>query len=65
MNTTELEALLTKRQVQPTAIRLLVLKALSEAGRSLSLLDLETILDTVDKLCGHCRVAQEGFCDFF
>lgn len=49
MNTTELEALLTKRHVQPTAIRLLVLKALSEAGRSLSLLDLETILDTVDK----------------
>lgn len=41
--------LLAKREIQPTAIRILVLKAMQEAGRSVSLLDLENILDTVDK----------------
>lgn len=41
--------LLTKRDIQPTAIRILVLQAMMQAGRSVSLLDLENILDTVDK----------------
>ena len=33
--------LLAKREIQPTAIRLLVLKAMMQAGRSVSLADLE------------------------
>jgi len=38
------------RQIKPTSIRLLVLKAMMEAGRAVSLLDLENLLDnTVDK----------------
>ncbi|RGM49099.1 MULTISPECIES: Fur family transcriptional regulator [Bacteroides] len=41
--------LLEKREIQPTANRLLVLKAMMQASRSVSLLDLENILDTVDK----------------
>ena len=41
--------LLSKREIQPTAIRILVLQAMLKAGRSVSLLDLEKILDTVDK----------------
>lgn len=41
--------LLVQRGIQPTAIRLLVLKAMKQADRSVSLLDLETLLDTVDK----------------
>ena len=41
--------LLKKREIQPTAIRILVLKAMMQANRSVSLLDLEYILDTVDK----------------
>ncbi len=41
--------LLAKREIQPTAIRILVLQAMLKAGRSVSLLDLEKILDTVDK----------------
>jgi len=49
MNREEAEALLKKRHIQPTAIRLLVLKALSESKQSLSLLDLDNLLDTVDK----------------
>ncbi|MDR0937766.1 MAG: transcriptional repressor [Mediterranea sp.] len=40
---------LAKRDIKPTAIRLLVLKSMMGAGRALSLLDLETMLDTVDK----------------
>ena len=42
-------ALLAKREIQPTAIRILVLQAMLKAGRSVSLLDLENMLDTVDK----------------
>lgn len=49
MKREELEQLLLKRHVQPTAVRLMVLKALSEATQSLSLLDLDNLLDTVDK----------------
>ena len=41
--------LLAKRDIQPTAIRILVLRTMMQAGRSVSLLDLETMLDTVDK----------------
>lgn len=41
--------LLAKREIQPTAIRILVLQAMMRAGRSVSLLDLENMLDTVDK----------------
>lgn len=41
--------LLTQRKIQPTAIRILVLQAMMQANRTVSLLDLETILDTVDK----------------
>ena len=42
-------ALLAKREIQPTAIRILVLQAMLKAGRSVSLLDLENMLDTVGK----------------
>ena len=42
-------ALLAKREIRPTAIRILVLQAMLKAGRSVSLLDLENMLDTVDK----------------
>ena len=41
--------LLTKREIQPTAIRLLVLRAMMQAGQSVSLADLEDRLDTVDR----------------
>ena len=41
--------LLAQREIQPTAIRLMVLKAMQKAGRSVSLSDLEDMLDTVDK----------------
>lgn len=41
--------LLALRSIQPTSIRLLVLKAMLGAGRSVSLPDLEDMLDTVDK----------------
>lgn len=41
--------LLAQREIQPTAIRILVLQAMMKAGRSVSLLDLENMLDTVDK----------------
>ncbi len=41
--------ILTKRDIQPTAIRILVLQAMMQANRTVSLLDLENMLDTVDK----------------
>lgn len=41
--------ILNKRKIKPTAIRLLVLKAMMEFERAFSLLDLENYLDTVDK----------------
>ena len=40
---------LEKREIKPTAIRLLILKAMTRFTRAFSLLDLETVLDTVDK----------------
>jgi len=49
MKEEELLELLTRRNVQPTAIRILVLKALLNAQQSVSLLDLENMLETVDK----------------
>ena len=39
---------LDRRGIKPTAIRLLVIKAMMQAERAVSLLDLETLLDTVD-----------------
>lgn len=41
--------LLAQREIQPTAIRLLVLKAMMQAKQSVSLADLEDRLDTVDR----------------
>ena len=41
--------ILNKRKIKPTAIRLLVLKAMMEFERAFSLLNLENYLDTVDK----------------
>ncbi len=41
--------ILEKRDIRPTAIRLLVLKTMMREKSSLSLLDLEKRLDTVDK----------------
>ena len=41
--------ILAKRDIQPTAIRILVSQAMMQANRTVSLLDLENILDTVDK----------------
>ena len=38
---------LAKRDIKPTAIRLLILKSMMEAGRAVSQLDLETLLDTL------------------
>ena len=43
------EALLFQRDIKPTANRLLVLKALSEANCALALGDLEGLLGTVDR----------------
>ena len=40
---------LEKRNIKPTAIRLLVLKAMMQSHQAVSLLDLENMLDTVDK----------------
>lgn len=41
--------ILKKREIKPTAIRLLALRAMMEFERAFSLLDLENYLDTVDK----------------
>ena len=41
--------LLAQRGIHPTAIRLLVLEAMQKINRPVSLSELETILDTVDK----------------
>lgn len=41
--------LLKQREITPTALRILILKTMLEAGQSVSLLDLETMLDTVDR----------------
>ena len=47
---------LVRRDIKPTAIRLLVIKEMMQAERAVSLLDLETLLDTVDKsTISRCR----------
>ena len=38
---------LVRRDIKPTAIRLVVIKEMMQAERAVSLLDLETLLDTV------------------
>lgn len=45
----ELEELFASHGVRPTANRLLIAKALQEAGRPLSMTELETRLETIDK----------------
>lgn len=40
---------LEERDIKPTAMRLLILKAMLSFNRAFSLLDLEIVLDTVDK----------------
>lgn len=49
METNEYLDKLAKRNIKPTAIRLLILKTMMQLERAVSLLDLENILDTVDK----------------
>ena len=41
--------MLARRDIPPTAIRLLVLDAMMQAKQSVSLADLDNMLDTVDK----------------
>ena len=41
--------ILTRRQIKPTAIRLLILKAMMQFEEAFCLYDLEVYLDTVDK----------------
>jgi hypothetical protein len=43
------EQQLLNRNIKPTAIRLLILKAIAEKNDVVSLVDLETMLETVDK----------------
>ena len=45
----DLEELLARHGVKPTANRLLSARALQEAGRPLSMTELETRLETIDK----------------
>ncbi len=40
---------LEHREIKPTALRLLILKTMSESGRALSLIDIVDLLETVDK----------------
>lgn len=49
MKENEYLGLLSEREIQPTAIRLLVLRAMLCANHPVSLLDLEQTLETVDK----------------
>lgn len=49
MTNTELENILTRKGVKPTSNRLLVIRELVRASRPVSLTDLETALDTLDK----------------
>lgn len=44
-----LENTMTARGIKPSPVRILILRALAEAGRPLSSQDLETRLDTVDR----------------
>lgn len=49
MNNAELERLLINKNVKPTSNRILVVRELARASRPISLADLETTLDTLDK----------------
>ena len=49
MDTTQLLPLMEQHGVKPTANRLLIARALSEAGRPVSMGELEDMLETVDK----------------
>ena len=46
---TDIEKLMEQHGVRPTANRMLIARALSEAGRPLSMTELESALETVDK----------------
>lgn len=46
---TPLEELFARHGVKPTANRLLIARALLEAGRPLSMTELESLLETIDK----------------
>ena len=49
MHTHETEERLEAKGIRPTANRILVLKALGEAGHPMSLTDLETQIESMDK----------------
>lgn len=49
MDTEQLVDILAAHGVKPTANRILLVKAMSEAGRPVSMGELEAVLDTVDK----------------
>lgn len=49
MNQDRLTALLAARDIRPTALRLLILRAMTECESAFSLADLEDRLDTVDR----------------
>lgn len=49
MEFSTVEAWLERKKVKPTANRILVLKALKDAGKPMSISDLEDVLLTVDK----------------
>ena len=49
MELATVEAWLERKKVKPTANRILVLKALKDAGKPMSISDLEDVLLTVDK----------------
>ena len=57
---------LERRDIKPTAIRLLILKNMLEVGRAVSLLDLETLMDNcvVQDLHSHfyCEKCHRTFC---
>lgn len=49
MSHSELEQKLVAREIQPTAVRILVLEQLTQSRSALSLAELETHLDTVER----------------
>ena len=49
MGRIEIETILTSKGIKPTSNRILVLRELTNATRPVSLADLETALDTLDK----------------
>lgn len=49
MNNRDIETILSKKGIRPTANRILVVRALSESTNPLSLTDLETVLYPMDK----------------